>query len=187
MATRVFMASCLYIFSMPWAVIDKPRVYVAPLITGIRATKTEDMEKPSYEPYPPHGSADAFINVPYRYRVSAYSPIVKHRLAFSNEMVELHRDFDPFDAYIISHNIGVAVLDEYIKPLLCYPGVAPSIYTLEDFLDINPRCLDESALHKIAYIAITEIKRESELPQNDFVKNIVDLQNEIANLNGNHR
>lgn len=159
MATRVFMASCLYIFSMPWAVIDKPRIYVAPLITGIRATKTKDMEKPSYEPYPPRSSVDDFVYVRLRYRVSAYSPIVKHRLAFSNEMVKLYRDYDPFDAYIISQDVGINVLEEYIKPLLCYPGNAPAIYTLEDFLNINPMNLDKGALCKIEYIANIEGNR----------------------------
>ena len=159
MATRVFMASCLYIFSMPWAVIDKPRIYVVPLITGIRATKTEDMEKPSYEPYPPRSFVDDFVYVRLRYRVSAYSPIVKHRLAFSTEMVELHRDYDPFDAYIISHDVGIDVLEDYIKPLLCYPGNTPAIYTLEDFLNMNPMNLDKGALCKIEYIANIEGNR----------------------------
>ena len=191
MSNRVFMASCLYIFSMPWAIVDKPQIYVTPLITGIKATKTDDTEKPSYVVYPPRGSGDVFINARHRYRVSVYSPIVKESVPFSSFNDHFRKEYDPFDAYIISHNIGVGVLDEYLNPLLCHVTCAPIVYTLPDFLRIDPMKLGEGAMYKIDYIARTEIRRDSEfediLRNNTFVKNLTSLQNEISILEGNHR
>ena len=187
MTTRVFMASCLYIFSMPWAIADKPQIYVTPLITAIEATKTDDTEKPFYVVHPPRGSGDDFVKARFRYRISAYSPIVKAEIPFSSFNGHFPKEYDPFDAYIVSHNIGVGELDEYLNPLLCNVTQAPVVYTLPDFLRINPMKLGEDAIYKIDYIARTEIKREPELPQNEFVKNLVGLQNEIAKLEGNHR
>ena len=163
MATRVFMASCLYIFSMPWAVIDKPQIYVTPLITGIEATKTSDMEKPSYIVRPPREHVFNFINARLWYKVSTYSPIVKERIPFSSFNGHFHKEYDPFDAYIISHNIGVGVLDEYLNPLLCHVTCVPVVYTLPDFLYIDPMKLGEAAMYKIRYIAETEIHKSKEI------------------------
>ena len=187
MATRVFMASCLYIFSMPWAIVDKPQIYVTPLITAIEANKIDCEWKLSYVVYPPRDQRNDFIKARFRYKVSAYSPIVKAGIPFSSFKDHFHKEYDPFDAYIVSYNIGVGELDEYLNPLLCNVMQTPVIHTLPDFLRINPMKLGEDAIYKIDYIARTEIKREPELPQNEFVKNLVGLQNEIAKLEGNHR
>ena len=159
MSNRVFMASCLYIFSMPWAIVDKPQIYVTPLITGIKATKTEDMEKPSYVVYPPRGSVNDFIYARSRYRVSAYSPIVKSGVPFSSFKDHFSKLYEPFDAYILSYNIGVNELDGYLNPLLCHVTCAPVVYTLPDFLHIDPMKLGEDAMYKIRYIAETEIHK----------------------------
>jgi hypothetical protein len=176
---------------MPWAIADNPQIYVTPLITGIKATKTDDAEKPSYVVYPPRGSGNDFINARFRYKVSAYSPIVKESVPFSSFKGHFQKEYDPFDAYIVSHNIGVGVLDEYLNPLLCNVMQAPVVYTLPDFLRIDPMKLGESAMYKIDYIAQAEIKRESAydgIPRdNAFVKNLISLQNEISILEGNHR
>lgn len=159
MTNRIFMASCLYIFSMPWAIVDKPQIYVTPLITGIEATKTSDMEKPSYIVRPPREHAFNFINARLWYKVSAYSPIVKERIPFSSFNGHFHKEYDPFDAYIISYNIGVDELDEYLNPLLCHVTCAPVVYTLPDFLHIDPMKLGEAAMYKIECIAETEIHK----------------------------
>ena len=191
MADRVFMASCLYIFSMPWAISDAPQIYVTPLITGIKATKTDDMEKPSYVVHPPRDQDNDFINARFRYRVSGHSPIVKESVPFSSFKGHFHKEYDPFDAYLVSHIIDVGALDDYLNPLLCNAMQAPVVYTLPDFLRIDPMKLGESAMYKIDYIAKAEIKRESEfdavLRDNAFVKNLISLQNEISILEGNHR
>ena len=191
MANRVFMAACLYIFSMPWAIADVPQIYVTPLITGIKVTKTDDTEKPSYVVYPPRDQDNDIINARFRYKVSAYSPIVKTGIPFSSFKGHFPKEYDPFDAYIVSYNIGVGALDDYLNPLLCNVMQAPVIHTLPDFLRINPMKLGDDAKYKIDYIAKTEIKREPEfddvLRNNSFVKNLISLQNEISILEGNHR
>lgn len=172
----------LFVFSVPSINDTTPRIYVAPVITGIKRVFTHlpdasnSSELPLYE-------LVSYSQV-HRLPLSAYyfhpdSPLLKNKCG------------DYFDIYIMSKDVDIDNIDEAVNGLSVFQSHHQHtfVYTLEDFLRENPKNLPDDFLNYLEFIFLMEFKYNGRHPAEDhpgvkFVTAIVDL-NKL--LEGNHR